>query len=373
LYYNSIEHDYLDQNVVFLNHDNLIEKLRILINGADTFLGVNIKRYIVNISCLPIKSVQSRSHESLVFEPLNDEHANNYINKLIMTKRDENQYTLNAYATGWYLDGKYTPQFPEGAIGKKISFDYIGIVSERSIVDQFVDLLKEVGCKPLDITCNSLCLGIYVNGGNTDGVVIDIKNTSTVVNLYNKHGEIKAVTKINKGSNWYLQEIKRLLEIDPQTNLAPMIESLDLIGNVDKDTVLLHKHTSEFLTIKEANVQSIATALKITSKNLFHEIDAVLIEMKTKCHTDFAKVYLNVAESLVYAFRDVCPLRTIDNLAIQVLTNTVIGLEDYAVNNMLAATTYVYNLQTQTNEFHTYSIDPFISEQTSDYQFKQNL
>ncbi|MDR2369217.1 MAG: hypothetical protein LBD63_01135, partial [Mycoplasmataceae bacterium] len=34
LYYNSIEHDYLDQNVVFLNHDNLIEKLRILINGA---------------------------------------------------------------------------------------------------------------------------------------------------------------------------------------------------------------------------------------------------------------------------------------------------------------------------------------------------
>jgi hypothetical protein len=62
-------------------------------------------------------------------------------------------------------------------------------------------LLKEVGGKTLAITCNSLCLGICAKGDEMDGVVIDIKTTSTIINLYNKHGEIKAIHTINKGSN----------------------------------------------------------------------------------------------------------------------------------------------------------------------------
>jgi hypothetical protein len=100
LYYNSIEHDYLDVNISFINHENLLDKLRTLVKGADNFLGINIKRYIVNISCLPIKSFQGHSPESLVFEALSEEHANNYISKLILAKRDESWYALRAFATG---------------------------------------------------------------------------------------------------------------------------------------------------------------------------------------------------------------------------------------------------------------------------------
>jgi hypothetical protein len=100
LYYNSIEHNYLDQNISFTNYNTLVDKLRTLVKDADNFLGMNIKRYIVNISCLPIKSIQGRSPESLVFETLTEEHAHNYIDKLMLSKRDENQYALSIYATG---------------------------------------------------------------------------------------------------------------------------------------------------------------------------------------------------------------------------------------------------------------------------------
>jgi hypothetical protein len=100
LYYNSITHDYLDQNISFINYDHLIAKLRTLVRGGDKFLGINIKRYIINISCLPIKSIQGHSPESLVFETLIDDHAHSYVNKLVLAKRDEVQYTLDAHATG---------------------------------------------------------------------------------------------------------------------------------------------------------------------------------------------------------------------------------------------------------------------------------
>jgi cell division ATPase FtsA len=100
LYYNSVEHNYLDENISFINYDHLVDKLRTLVRGADNFLGINIKRYIVNISCLPIKSIQGRSPESLVFDTLTEEHLHNYVNKLTLAKRDENQYALHVYATG---------------------------------------------------------------------------------------------------------------------------------------------------------------------------------------------------------------------------------------------------------------------------------
>jgi RNase adaptor protein for sRNA GlmZ degradation len=152
-----------------------------------------------------------------------------------------------------------------------------------------------------------------------------------------------------------------------------MIEALNLISDVDEEAVLLHKHTNEFLTIQEGNIHSLSIALKITSKRLFKEIDEVLTEIKSKYHANFTKIYLNVTESLVYAFYEACPFTSIDNLPVQLLANTVVGLENYAINNMLAAITYVHNLQTQTQDLHTYSIDPFVSQKMSDYQFKQNL
>jgi hypothetical protein len=152
-----------------------------------------------------------------------------------------------------------------------------------------------------------------------------------------------------------------------------MIEALDTIADVNEETVLLHKHSCEFLTIQEADVHSLSTALKITSKRLFKEVEQMLGDMRTKCHSNFNKVYLNIVESLVYAFKEACPRNTIDDLPIEVLTNTVVGLEDYAANNMLAAISYIHNLQSQSDEYHTYSIDPFVSQKAANYQFKQHL
>jgi hypothetical protein len=100
LYFNSVEHTYLDENIAFINYENLVDKLRNLVSNADSFLGLNIKRYIINISCLPIKSIEGRSPESLVFENLTEDHANNYAEKLLLAKRDENQYMLKIHPTG---------------------------------------------------------------------------------------------------------------------------------------------------------------------------------------------------------------------------------------------------------------------------------
>jgi hypothetical protein len=270
------------------------------------------------------------------------------------------------------LDGQSFPNFPKGSHGKKISFDYVGIVSERRIVDQFVDLLKEIGGNVLEITCNSLCLGVCAINNGSDAVVVDIKTTSTIINLYNKAGDIKSITTLNKGSRWYYDEVKKIFGVNEKTDILPTINALNTIKNVNPNTVLLYKHGNEFLTIQDADTQSFVIALKIITNKLFKDISSALSELQIKCHANFNKIYLNVIESLQLVFKDVCPHSILENLPIEMLTNTIVGLEDYAVNDMLLATTYVHNLQSANNSY-IYSIDPFISDKAENYQLKQNL
>jgi hypothetical protein len=164
-----------------------------------------------------------------------------------------------------------------------------------------------------------------------------------------------------------------MLNIPQDTNILPLIEALDVLANVGDETVLLHEHSTEFLSIQQATTKSLATVLKIVNHKLFKEVEIAIDDLKEKLHSNFNKAYLNVTSTLHYVFREACPVTILKGMPVQILTNTVIGLEDYAANNMLAATIYVHNLQTINQDMHTYSTDPFVSQKANDFQFKQNI
>jgi hypothetical protein len=68
LYYNEIVQDYLDDQMRFINISELHSKLVKLIKDADDFIGINVKRYIVNIACLPLNIKFYSSPKFLVFD-----------------------------------------------------------------------------------------------------------------------------------------------------------------------------------------------------------------------------------------------------------------------------------------------------------------
>jgi hypothetical protein len=164
-----------------------------------------------------------------------------------------------------------------------------------------------------------------------------------------------------------------MLGIPQNVDILPSISALDILQNVNDETVLLHTHSPEFLAIQQATTQSLSTVLKIVSRRLFKDIELTINELKEKLHANFNKAYLNVTSILNSSFQEACPVALSNGMPIQLLTNTVIGLEDYAANNMLAAIFYVHNLQTVTQDTHIYSTDPYVSQKADNYQFKQNI
>jgi hypothetical protein len=68
IYYDETSLTYLDDKINFINASELNDKLVNLIKAADNFMGINIKRYIINISCLPIDMKLKNSPKFLTFE-----------------------------------------------------------------------------------------------------------------------------------------------------------------------------------------------------------------------------------------------------------------------------------------------------------------
>jgi hypothetical protein len=82
LYFNEIQHDYLDSNFKITNSHEFRNKLFCLVQNADSFLGVNIKRYILHVSCLPMQTITSTSANFLIFnQTLTQENMDTYLNK----------------------------------------------------------------------------------------------------------------------------------------------------------------------------------------------------------------------------------------------------------------------------------------------------
>jgi hypothetical protein len=83
LYYDECKIIYTDNEFNLINVEALKEALNNLVRNADAFIGRSLKRYVINIPCLPTISVCSQSPQFLVFKQYLDENKyQNLINKI---------------------------------------------------------------------------------------------------------------------------------------------------------------------------------------------------------------------------------------------------------------------------------------------------
>jgi hypothetical protein len=100
LYFNEIKLEYLDNNYKFFNATELQKSVQKLTKSADEFLGINIKRYILNIGYLPLKTNASASPTFLLFNQiLSNRHYLNYINKVKNQSSVNDEYVLEISPT----------------------------------------------------------------------------------------------------------------------------------------------------------------------------------------------------------------------------------------------------------------------------------
>jgi hypothetical protein len=257
--------------------------------------------------------------------------------------------------------------------GKQISFTYQALTCQTQHLTQFVDLLKQVNIQPLSITNNSLCLGNYFGTNNgMDKLVIDVKTSQTIINLYDKEGVIKKMVTFNEGVNAIIRELKSFMNFTTEEKLTEIINASKNLQEVNDQICLVNIHSEEFLVVKEINYKCFNECVKLCVYRFFKKIETFIENICQSEHAKINKVYMVCTDSAINVFNDNCPSMLCGQYEIGMLKCHIIGLEDVNIISAISALNYVYNEQEESGKY-VYSVDEYVSEEASEIQARQSL
>jgi hypothetical protein len=141
---------------------------------------------------------------------------------------------------------------------------------------------------------------------------------------------------------------------------------------VNDQTPILNIHNKEFLVIKEGFAKDMFEVIKIVNRSFFKTIDEHINKIQGKLKIKINKIDLSVCDDIFPMYQQIEIFETPSHLTVELLKHQVIGLEESNICNMLSAIQYTYDAD-NINDDHTYSIDPYISQEASEEEIKQGL
>ncbi|GHU31241.1 hypothetical protein FACS1894166_02310 [Bacilli bacterium] len=249
----------------------------------------------------------------------------------------------------------------------------MGLTCSSKTVNQFIDLLNTLNVKVLATTCNSLCLNAVNTLNKANAVIVDVKYTRTVINVYDENGFIKFIHEIPRGFITYMASLKRILSIPQNMDITDIVKKIRSMNEIDANIPLIHFHGNEFLEIQEATASDILKAINHANKLMLETIYNKLVAIRTELPDLPKLVKVNVIEEFMElgSYVDNCVVN--NDITFSVLKNNVLGLEDSGVNDMIACGKYLYEEQLNKHGANTYSIDPYVSQQKANENINKSI
>ena len=371
LYNNCISLNYLNANNEFINKEELSKTLLNILTKADEFIGIVVKRYIVNISYMPIEIVKNISvdYEIKINKELDLADYMSYTSKINFLNNNSDKTIIDLHPYLWTLDGINYSEFPYGKTGKNINFEYYAYVANSQFVKAFKDLVHACKVSIIDFINNQLSFGGLLTRCNLEkkNVVIDVKSDSSTINFYDTHNILVYYETLNWGSDWMIDQLRHKFNIPENVNLIPIIDSLEIINIVDSSTSLINVHKPKFLNLMCASAGELTKYVKIINQKFINtiqnKIDDILCR---KNELSYDHIYLN-ANNMGYSLLDIST-----NINYEFFRTNIIGIDDNNIDVLVGSIEHTYNIQ-KTKKHIKYSIDPYVSQEYVNKNVKRDV
>lgn len=371
LFFDYLDINYLNDKLEFINKDLLRDKLLELLTKADEFFGVIVKRYIINVSYLPVRVVKNISKDFELNEnkELDQNDYLSFVNKVDFLDAVTNERIINVHPELWTLDGHNLSSFPYGKKGRMLNFEYVAYVTNAEMYKRFKDLAEQCKVSCLGIINNQICFSgclERINEYHKRNLVIDVKSDSSTINFYDTNNNLVYFEKIDTGSNWMVDKVKHQFSIPEGQNLIPIIDSLDAIKLVDTNVSIVNIHKEDFLNLKVATAGAFISYINYTNKKFIELINNRINNILSRIQLSYDNMYIN-ANNMANKFLD-----QLVNPQFKTFDNNIIGIEDKNLNAMLGAVDYINATQKAKNHIK-YSVDPYVSQNTFNDQLKKEI
>ena len=327
---------------------------------ADSFIGIKVKRYILNIPNLPISMTkQVITNDNFKLE--------NDIYKYI----DANPYYQGAKCIkkqiiGYVVNNQLVKKIPNQT---DFSVECLNCFINKSLIEEYENLFNKLFIKIIDIYINAFEYNDIFSTNTTNALLIDIYEQQCNLIEYNKNHEIVHSQTINLGTDWFANQLANKLEVDSIKNIDQLIQSMKYTANCAENPVVVNHFKNKYLRTKQLKLEEfkkICLSTAIKQINRLHEylIDKQFDEIKIQCNNMFNEVY-SLACDLGYL--------KIKNVNIETDNEKILGIENEYISNLAHIFKDINHRYELTNDTKLVSIDPFFSEDMSRSQINKNV
>lgn len=360
LYYKSLPYQGYD-NSFKINLD-LTKKL---LNGelikVDKFLGIKVKRYIINIPNLELifKKGMIDNHN---FK--NEDSIKEYLNNNV---EDASNICIKSNIEGYVLNGIKLNSFPTNEPTFKAIYKSYFISKE--IINQYENLFNELNIELMGVYNNALCWSNLFEKTNKNKLLIDINELNIDLIEYDKNNEIINFKLIPFGTNWLRDLIKTKLEINNDLIIDNMIDAFKSTQTIDSNPIIANYYKDKFLDITQLDLNSLKSLIVKWVSNQLEKVNNEIIgneyeyeQISLNCNNQYLSLYEFVADQ---------EYLKINNQPLIIFQKKLIGIEEDDISNLIWIVDNI--LKTTSNNEYVSSIDPFISEEMINRQFRQNI
>lgn len=327
---------------------------------VDSFIGIKVKRYILNIPNLPI----SMTRQTITNDNFKSEDD---VYKYI----DAHPYypgakCIKKQIIGYVVNNQLVKKIPNQT---DFLVKCLNCFINKNFIDEYENLFNKLFIKIIDIYINAFEYKDIFSTNISNALLIDIYEQQCNLIEYNKNHEIIYAQTINLGTDWFANRLANKLQVDSIRNIDQLIQSMKYTGNCTENPVVVNYFKDKYLRTKQLKLDEfkkicLATAIKQINKLDEYLIDKQFDEIKIQCNNMFNEVY-SLACDLGYL--------KIKNVNIEIDNENILGIEDEYISNLVHIFNDINQRYELTKDIKLVSIDPFVSEDMSRNQIHKNM
>ena len=349
------------QDHVKSHRDAVIRYLRNELMKVETFIGVNVLRYLILVPDLKM-TLNNKLSDEVSFHT--KEQLDNYLKNL---STPDGKVCLNRSITDYIVNEQVQSEMPTQDVYK---VNYIEYLANKADVTELCNLIDALQIEPLGFYNNAIAYkNSILDHNKKTRILIDMLDDCTNIYFYDKNTELYRIVTVEEGKDWLINQLTEITKLTKEQCIN-FISAYQNIKLINENPIILNCHCPHYRSLKQLDLNS----FKVIVNNLINKYFQIIVD---KCDSiDCESVHFNCDNSIYDCFDyklNVCQEAFINGVKIETQYQTIVGLEHENVANIIWILNGAINENELLGKAVPCSIDPYFDEHQQERQFNKDI
>ena len=361
LYFRNIFlHDTIDTHLKN-NRDNLLNHLRQELIKVETFIGINVIRYLILVPHLNMV-VNSKLSDNITSD------SKSQVEEFIKSLPVNDEFVcLNRAVTDYVVNEQVMDNIP---IQEEFKVNYIEYLAKKEDVKDIIDLINALHIEPLGFYNNPIAyISAKLDHSEKKRMLIDMLDDSTNIYFYDKKKELYRMVTIKEGKNYLVNKIMDIVKLS-RSEVLNLLAAFKNIKHIYQNAVVCNYHKDHYKSLQQLDLNT----FKLIVNKEINDYFRIIVKACDKINAE--SIHFNCDIDLFDCFDyklNSDKQVTFNGVKVETQNQTIVGLENENVSNIIWILNGAINEKEILGKEVPCSIDPYFDEGQQTKQFNKNI